>query len=888
MVIDNFDVEINRSPRYLREVVVSDRFLDEPTADQAIRTMLYGTGFTYHSYPNGGKVGYWIRAGETPTDTVNGTVITKDEMPIAGVSIASLSTGRKVVTDEKGSFRIGTMLHDTLILRAPGWQSQRVIPIENLQSIKVTLTGWHGVKSPIDVRGEWEIKSSNVAPEENLIAPPKTILSVWQAGNKLRMNGFEKSMALSGMGEVDALRATESLPGISMTGESVGNLNIRGGEGDQNLLLFDGIPIYHSQHMFGLVGMFNNRAVSHVDAMPGHFEARYGRRTSGVIALEGRPGHPYETQPSFSYGANLLSMSLSGEMPLAFGNKEKPPVAIMVAVRRSFSDLWFSPVSESLLSNRLQSAEAEQEQALLADSSNLRREIAEPRFYFWDANLKLVWAMTERQQLSVTAFNGHDRLDYRVNRKGLHESHLENLHLNNQGISLIWRSQWKISGRRDSFQPESSSALTVSGYRNLYTYQYQGADFEYQQAVDNQINESTFRHGTSWRIDANHHVEAGIEWSELGVGKGFRSTRVNRFGLLPDTSGQQTARIYSHFGQYSFFWPYRLAAEGFWRATLGLRHSYYNQDRQHYWEPRVELSRTFEDGLKLHATWGQYYQFVRQLRANNDINVGEQIFALAGADDVPVLQARHGSVGGSYALGNAGKSINCTFSLDGYLKTYQGLAMYGYGDGWVSDGEDPQSWLTDGSGWVRGLDAMIKYESQWLEGWVSYSLSQGVNQFSEINEGTPFAAATDQRHQVSVVNTISFPTASHQDHEKWVFSSNFTYASGRPFTPLEGYEQQGFLTQLNYADVHSARLPDYHRLDLSFHYNHSFGLGQSDAKPPVKGKIGMVVYNVYNRANVGRRRYRIPEADQGATSAPLVIDHQLLGISPNFFINLEF
>ena len=301
----------------------------------------------------------------------------------------------------------------------------------------------------------------------------------------------------------------------------------------------------------------------------------------------------------------------------------------------------------------------------------------------------------------------------------------------------------------------------------------------------------------------------------------------------------------------------------------------------------MELSRNTSSGFKVQATWGRYYQFVRQMRANYDVNVGEEIFALAGTpgdNEVPVLQATQWSLGGSYGNGNTTDQGIWMVSLDGYLKHYQGLARYSFVEEWVSDGAEPEMLIPNGSGWVRGVDAMVKYEGNWLEGWVSYSLSQAVNQFDQLNGGQPFAANTDQRHQLNVVSKWSLL------RDRVVFSSNWTFASGRPYTPLLDFEEQAFLRKISYAPVNSDRLPAYHRLDLSLHYNHEFKALQSAAIPPVTGKIGVVFFNVYDRANLAQRRYRIipgsQSPDQQAT--PLTIDQRLLGFSPNIFITLEF
>lgn len=886
-----FDVYVNYSGQWSQDSVTTE-FLEETSPEVALRTLLFGTGLTYHPfYPDAGeKPTFSIRNGKRKAGMVRGHVMTHDRKPIEGVSVGSLLTGTQTMTDAEGYYEIPSLPEDTLTFWYRVYQSTQCVPVSNLDNeIDVRMAAAANSSTQIgDSLSDLQRTTPDAADHAVNLNTKRLTLSVKAGGRNFRVDHIEDLPAVSALGEEDALRAMASLPGVAMTGESVGNVNIRGGEGDQNLLLYDGIPIYFSQHMFGTVGLFNNKAISHVDAQPGNFSARYGRRVSGVIEAQGRPGDPHELEPSFVYGANLLSMSMGTELPIKFG-EGKRPLALMVALRRSFSDLWYSPTASNVLGSHLSASTVADEQRFLPDTSILQRTIAEPRFFFWDINAKLAWAVAPGQQVSVTAFRAADRLAYRVSRanQGLSDSHLENLQLENQGLSLMWNSRWRVAGLPEAFHPTSQTTLAISRYDNQYTYQLNSPRYQFNRENFNQIQEAVLRHRITWQIDSTHEVEVGGEWSQLALGQSLRTDRLPSNSETGDSVRTSTGGLYSHYGQYRFSYPRDLHEDGFWQATLGLRHTYFTNNQRHYWEPRVELARVITPGLKLQATWGRYYQFVRQLRANYDVNVGEDIFALAetpGEAAVPVLEATQWSLGGSYGNGNTTEAGIWLFSLDGYLKYYQGLAMYSFANEWVLDGDEPNLIVPNGSGWVRGLDAMVKYEGNWLEGWVSYSLSQAVNQFDQINRGLPFAARTDQRHQFSVVSKWSILQS------RLVFSTNWTFASGRPYTPLLDYREDGFLPELSYAPINSGRLPDYHRLDLSLHYNHEFKAMQSRAIPPVTGKIGVVFFNVYNRVNLTQRRYRIIPGSQRADNqpVPLSIDQRLLGFSPNIFITLEF
>lgn len=63
-----------------------------------------------------------------------------------------------------------------------------------------------------------------------------------------------------------------------------------------------------------------------------------------------------------------------------------------------------------------------------------------------------------------------------------------------------------------------------------------------------------------------------------------------------------------------------------------------------------------------------------------------------------------------------------------------------------------------------------------------------------------------------------------------IVGSRFIYSTGKPYTPLGG-------------DFHSARVPDYYKLDLSLFYIHSF-------YPENFTVFYLVVNNLTNRTNI--------------------------------------
>lgn len=50
-------------------------------------------------------------------------------------------------------------------------------------------------------------------------------------------------------GEPDIVKTLQTLPGVSQGVEGFTGLYVRGGNNDQNLFLFEGLPLYHVSHL---------------------------------------------------------------------------------------------------------------------------------------------------------------------------------------------------------------------------------------------------------------------------------------------------------------------------------------------------------------------------------------------------------------------------------------------------------------------------------------------------------------------------------------------------------------------------------------------------------------------------------------------------------------
>ncbi|MEW6193650.1 MAG: TonB-dependent receptor [Bacteroidota bacterium] len=129
--------------------------------------------------------------------------------------------------------------------------------------------------------------------------------------------------------ESDLLRALASLPGVQSTGDVSAKFNVRGGESNQNLVLFDGIPVYYPFHSIGLFSVIDPDIINNGEFYRGGFSANYGRALSSILKIITKDGNKNNFAGSLS--ASLLSAKALIEGPI-------PEGSFYITARKSISN----------------------------------------------------------------------------------------------------------------------------------------------------------------------------------------------------------------------------------------------------------------------------------------------------------------------------------------------------------------------------------------------------------------------------------------------------------------------------------------------------------------------------------------------------------------------
>ncbi|MEO1436900.1 MAG: carboxypeptidase-like regulatory domain-containing protein [Bacteroidota bacterium] len=432
---------------------------------------------------------------------------------------------------------------------------------------------------------------------------------------------------LPGLVEPDVLLMAQMLPGVASADESATGINVRGGTPDQNLILFDDIPIYNSGHFFGMISAFNPYIIDQVDVYRSGFDASLGGRVSSVIDIRSEDDIP--DRSSVGLGANFTHWFAQGKVPFA-----NDRAAVIVSYRRSLTDLFQSPTYNSLFNRVFQLTRIDEQ----VGNTNPEENQATVDFFYYDLNVKAIWKPNLKDQFSVSLLTAFNKLDYQFDDFENELFTEDLLDLENGGFSFKWERDWNKQWRHETL-------LTASNYRSVYGFELGVESQEapvYDANLDNELEDWNFSNTFKLLIDGIHTLEFGYQYDykDLRLILDYQSTIEDDFfdQFLIDGGAHIT-----HFNYHYDFGPLK--------AVIGVRSSYLHYLEEFYLEPRIHFSYQSNANMTWHLSGGWYTQFVSQLLEASTLEVNDQFWVLADNEGVPVIQSRQLNFGGNFTYG---------------------------------------------------------------------------------------------------------------------------------------------------------------------------------------------------------------------------------------------
>lgn len=659
-----------------------------------------------------------------------------------------------------------------------------------------------------------------------------------------------KMADLPGQVEADVLRSIQFLPGVNSPNGELSQLYIRGGAPDQNLILWEDIPVYHSTHFFGMVSGFNPEAIGQARVYRGGFDAANGNRIAGVIDMGTLVFSPDEG-PQFGAGINGLLAHTEGIT--ALGKEQK--LRFSYSLRHSIHDVWETATYQRY-TQRVQ-------QGILfqgLDSYNLPASIQiDNQIRFWDGQVTLNWQPSPKDELNLALMASRDAFqDSIFDQRNSNQSE-DSLFTQSQGVSLRYRHEWNPRWR-------SEVLLVGSQYQEDYQYAVQ-----WGQGNRTSLDGLRYNRLAEYQWQLNQRYLSRQGWSLNAGYQGYRyevGYNIRQWGDgVPRLAEGDDYQSLLHVGYFTW----RPKVRESWGGHLGLRYSYFGIKKRSYWEPRADAWLRLGPGLILQGQVGQYFQFVSQLveLRGEPAGIDLPIWLMAADATDPVLAATHGQIGLLW------QPVSWVIDLQVYHKQLKGLTSLAYGFDVSTQG---QVRYHVGDGIAQGMDLLVKKRWPHYSSWLSYSLSR-VNYYFQRFTDSEFPAAYDQRHQLSWVNVWNY--------QGFEASLGWYLRSGLPYTEIVDFSLQtgpepGSPPRplLIFEEYLGERLSPQHHLDATIRYN----LPENESRRwRLSAAIG--VMNLYNRKNPIERGTWV-EMRRGGIGELSTYERYDIGITPNFSLQL--
>lgn len=633
-------------------------------------------------------------------------------------------------------------------------------------------------------------------------------------------------------GEKDLLKTIQLLPGVQSGGEGSANFFVRGGGGDQNLILLDEAIVYNASHLLGFFSTFNSDAVKDVQLYKGGIPSQYGGRISSVLDIAMVDGNQKEF--SAEGGIGLIASRLKVSAPLSDGRG-----SFMISGRRTYADLFLKLSSD--------------------------QDVKQSKLYFYDLNAKLNYRIDDRNKIFVSGYFGKDDLGF---------SDKFGFNWGNSTATVRWNHIFndRLFGNTSLIYSDFNYNVGVNGNSGDFDIASKIGNFNLKQDFSfYPSNSSTIRFGvnalnqTIRPASLSADEDANVNSIRIEKRKGWD---ISAYFSHEWKATERLSLLYGlRLSDFMVIGPGTFYSFDGERDVVGEQYFGNGTVAKHYinLEPRLSASLLLNSQSSIKLSYNRMVQNLHQLTNSTSALPTDQ-YVLSSLNIKPQLADQ---VAFGYFRNFSENTYE--FSVESYYKSMDNQIDFRTGAD-LQANKLLEGELLFGKGRAYGLEFLLRKSRGKLSGWISYTLSKSERKFNGINQGNWFNARQDRTHDVSLVTMYKLS-------DKWSFGANLIFNSGNAVTYPAGKYDLNNTTLFYYTERNSHRAPNYHRLDLSATYEPQ----KSNKRFTSSWTFG--IYNAYNRRNAYIVDFRENENNPTITEAYQIA---LFGIIPSVTWNFKF
>lgn len=705
---------------------------------------------------------------------------------------------------------------------------------EGNYTIIVSYFGYEEVKFRVEldknVSKDFQLRDESQTLDEVVVKTTKTndnIKNTEMGVERLSPKEIERIPVL--LGEKDIVKTLQLLPGVKSAGEGSSGFFVRGGAGDQNLILLDEAIVYNASHLLGFFSTFNSDAIKDVTLYKGNQPANYGGRIASVMDIKMKDGN--NKRFNVGGGIGLIASRLNVEGPIV---KEKG--SFLISGRRTYADLFLKAT----------------------------KDFKKTQMYFYDLNLKANYNISKKDRLYLSGYFGRDVL-------GLDK--LFGLNWGNATGTLRWN-------RIISDKLFSNTSVVYSAYD--YSFKISSDDISLK--ILSKINDVNLKQDFQWFINNNHKLKFGATAIHHQVlpGQVESESDLIQVPKIPKSPSLEFAAYVTNDHQITkkLSATYGLRLTTF--SVLGNGSPFYSYDydgqiagsrtydkwqfAKTYFivEPRVAFSYAYNETSSFKAAYSRNGQNLHTL--SNSTSASPTDVILFSSMNIKPGIADQVSVGWFKNFAEAKYEVN----VETYYKSMQNQVDFRNGAD-IQSNEYLEGELLYGIGRAYGLEMIFRKKTGKLTGWVSYTLSKTERKIDQINNGDWYNAKQDRTHDLSVV-------AMYEINKKLALSALFVFYTGNAVTFPTGKYVVNNQTQYSYTERNADRMPNYHRLDIGLTWYRK-------NTEKFESSWNFSIYNLYGRQNPYSISFRENELNPNKTEA---VQLSLFRFVPSVTYNFKF
>lgn len=648
----------------------------------------------------------------------------------------------------------------------------------------------------------------------------------------LQMDNVKKLPAL--MGEVDVLKTIQLLPGVLSAGEGNAGFYVRGGGPDQNLVLLDEAVVYNPGHLLGFFSVFNADAIKNTTLIKGGMPAQYGGRLSSVVDIQMKEGNDREY--AMEGGIGLVASRVTFEGPIV---EERS--SFIVSARRTYA----LDLAQPFLNNT---------------------SFAGTNYYFYDLNAKANYRFSDEDRLYFSTYFGRDVLQFRSNARDFNFD----MPYGNATATLRWNHLFS-----------DKLFMNVSAIYNDYDFGFSGGQGDFRIGLESGVRDWNGKVDFEYFPNPKHHLRFGANYTYHRLTPSL-ATATNG----EEVFGNEGEIRYAH--ESAVYLADEMKIGSGIRLNAGLRVSAFTQlgpytSKQDSTEYAAgEPVKTYI-GVEPRLAATFYLNAVSSLKAG--VTVANQYLHLVSNSTstlptdiwMPSSEIIKPQIGVQYALGYFRNFEDNRYEASVEIYYRDLYNQIDFRENYVDDvANDLEEEFVFGQGRAYGLELFLQKKKGRFTGWIGYTLSRTERIFPDINNGNPYPAIYDRRHDLSVV-------ANYTLSKKWEFGGAFIFGTGNAYTPVQRlYFIDQFPVQ-EYGPRNSARLQDYHRVDFSATYT-----PKPDSKARFRSSWNFSVYNAYSRQNPFFIYYDFESDPNAGTAAARAYQVSLFPVIPSVTWNFSW